>query len=139
MRIFRKSTFWTWDRVLYALVWVGLTIFYGLRGVQTLKYWAWMETWQIYPGPLYLFLSGIVFFLLGVWGCFLLLRYKRSAYGRVRVLLMIYLVWLWVDQCLISRVPDRIESLPFLVIGTLGIGCWTVLFFRKESFHDEVH
>jgi hypothetical protein len=128
-----KHKYWTWYRVPYFLAWALMAVFYGTRIQQTLRYWSLLESWHVYPGRVYLLMTGILLFLIGIGVCVLLLLKKGLAVRWVSGLGTLVVVWFWVDQLGLSRIPDRLENLPFLAAGTLFFAIWTILFFRKES------
>lgn len=128
-----KNKYWRWYRAPYFLVWAVMALFYGTRIQQTLLYWSLLESWQVYPGRVYLLLTGIILFLIGVGVCTLLLLKKVQAVRWVSGLSFLVVIWFWMDQLLFSRIPDRLENLPFMAGGTFFFAIWTILFFRKES------
>ncbi len=134
-----KNKFWTWYRVPYFLGWALLAAFFGIRIQQTVRYWSLLMSWHVYPGRVYLLLTGIILFLICISICILLLLKRGDALWWVSRLSLLIVIWLWMDQLLLSHISDRFENLPFLAGGTFLYICWTILFFRKEHLHGNLY
>jgi hypothetical protein len=123
----------------YFLAWALMAVFYGTRIKQTLRYWSLLESWHVYPGRVYLLLTGIFLFFIGIGVCALLLLKKGQAVRCVSGLSLLVVIWFWVDQLGLSHIQDRFENLPYLAGGTLFFALWTILFFRKEFQNGDVY
>ena len=138
MKTYPFKAYWQWYRILYFLYWLGVSLFYGSRAVQTVQYWQRLAQWQVSPGRLYLLLTGILLCCLGITTAGLFFLKRDGAVRWVTGLSSVYFLWQWLDQLWITGSSDILPAVFWLGLGTLGYALWTILVFRKEIFHDKV-
>jgi hypothetical protein len=134
----RNVYYWHWYRILYLLFWLGLSLFYGSRIEQTLRYWTLLPEWQVFPGRIYLLVTGIAFLLLGIASAIWFFLRQDKALFLLCGTSLVYFIWRWVDQLLVSHASDRFDSILFLIAEMVLYGLWMMLVFRKEIFHAKV-
>lgn len=131
-----QKKYWKWYRIAY-LFFGGITaLFFGTRVVETLHYWDQLFEWQINPGRWYMMFSGILLCLISTTGSLLYLFFHKRRAKWICILNTIIVVWVWVEQLILSQIPDRFGKIPFLLAGTLILTGWTYLVFRQEFVHE---
>ena len=130
--------YWRLYRLLYLDFWLVVSLFYGSRAVETLRYWDQLAAWQVSPGRMYMLLTGVVLCLLGLGAAvFFFIKRDAAAWGVIG-LSVVYFLWLWLDRLWITGTPEPWAAVFWLGLGTVGYALWTVLVFRKEIFHDRL-
>ena len=131
-----QKKYWKWYRITY-LLFGGITaLFFGTRIVQTLRYWNLLLEWQTNPGRWYMLLSGLTLCLVATASTVLFLLFHKKASKWICSLNAIITAWVWVEQLLLSQIPDRFGKIPFLLAGTIILAGWTYLVFREEFVHE---
>jgi hypothetical protein len=112
---------------------VGVFLMAGLhliRFYQALKQWDFLAG---LPGvsPLYLALTGLVWFLVGFGVGLALLRGYRFAPYAVMGLALAFTIYSWVDRALIAH--ESPDAWPFLVIVNVILLVWVILALRRKG------
>ena len=107
---------------LFWLVWLAfalVTVSGWLRMIHAIRNWHWLTFAEIWPGPLYLAVTG------GLWGMvglvvvlFLFLRWPWSRLAAFGAALLFALTF-WADRLLFSRAPGSQSNALFALLVTL--------------------
>jgi hypothetical protein len=120
--------------VIFGLL--GLSIYGWLRFQQSLALWDILIQIGIWPGPLYLAISGAVWGMLGlVAGVGLFLRKNWAArFTQAAVLFMA--AWYWFDRLVLVKSEAAQANLTFMVLLTILSVAFTFAVLRKiEQIH----
>jgi hypothetical protein len=118
-----------------------ITIVHLVRFVNALTLWSFLTNLPGKP-PLYLALTGLIGSLAGAvvsWG---LWTGKPRAPLATRLLIVVYLVYQWVEQILSVRAGNEFENWPFWTSMTLIILIfvnWTLSHQSAKAYFGEMH
>jgi hypothetical protein len=118
-----------------------ITIVHLVRFVYALTLWSFLTNLPGKP-PLYLALTGLIGSLAGAvvsWG---LWTGKPRAPLATRLLIVVYLVYQWVEQILSVRAGNEFENWPFWTSMTLIILIfvnWTLSHSGAKAYFGEMH
>lgn len=102
-------------------------LFNGLRVYGAFSSWTFLWTVGVRPGPGYIAASGVVFGL-GFLAAFTGLLFQvRGAAWVVRAVVLVYVLWYWLDRLLLTRSPGELKNWPFAVGMTVLLVGFTLL------------
>jgi len=110
----RERPFFIWV-LMVILILFGLGC--GLRLLGALRSWESLSAFGVQPGPLYIALSGGVFALAFLASALALGLRLRAAAWMVRVSVVAYSLWYWVDRLALDQTRQP-ENIPFLACLT---------------------
>lgn len=115
---------------LYALMgWVRLR--------ESLRYFLYLQSIQLYPGPLYLAVSGGAAGAVFTAAFFLILFRSRIAPVYVRIISLVYIAWWWADRIWLGR-PEAFERQVFLsTLVTLVTLLFAFILVRRKDIPEE--
>lgn len=101
--------------ILEVLIFTGLN---GFRCLDAFRYWDYLSSIAISISPLYLALSGALWFLTGSVLIWMTWRAKPTAPKMMRAFAVVYGLYYWVDRWLLTVSTLR-ERWPFAVLMTI--------------------
>jgi hypothetical protein len=108
-----------WLKLLTAVLFI-LSLSGWLRLEQSLTRWDSLVEAGIKPGPLYLSITGAAIGLMTLVAGVAVWRRLRTAPRLAMLVLMVWVLWLWVDRLWIASSPTALSNGPFL-LGASGI------------------
>lgn len=134
----KRKNYWKWYRIVYLLVCGLLGLFFGTRVSQTILYWNLIAEWQADPNRWYMLISGITLCIFATGSAALFLVFQNKFAKLICAINAGIVFWIWIEQLLLSQIPDRFGKIPFLFIGTIIYTGWTFFVFREEFVHEQV-
>jgi len=120
---------WWLKLIAYGLLILSLTGW--LRLGQTIARWDSLVEAGILPGPLYLAVTGVLIGLGALAAAVTVWRRSRQAPRLVLLLLVVWLVWSWVDRLWIATSPTALSNAPFLLGASIIILAGTFYALRR--------
>jgi len=120
---------WWLKLIAFGLLILSLTGW--LRLGQTIARWDSLLEAGIQPGPLYLAVSGFLIGLGALTGGVAVWRRSRSAPRLALLMLVVWVVWLWVDRLWIATSPTTLSNAPFLLGASIIILAGTFYALRR--------
>lgn len=105
-------------------------LFQSLRIYSILINWKILINYNSHPGPLYLILTSITWFLIGLWVVICILRRYSKTSLSIYIATGIYIIWFWVDRILFQH---RVNAIFYPLIGT----CLMLLFIIHLLTHQD--
>ena len=105
---------------MLAVLVLTITIINLVRFVNTLISWNFLASLPGVP-PLYLAVTGLIGFLIGLplfWGLWI---GNPRAPGATRIATLLYLSYVWIERIVLSMIGNRLANWPFTVSMTLII------------------
>jgi hypothetical protein len=93
----------------------------GMRIYAILLNWNILINYNFHPGPEYLIITSITWFVIGLWLAIYIIRRNTKTSLFVYLTSGIYIIWFWVDRIYFQH---RVNALLFPIIGT----CLMLLF-----------
>src|SRR5512145_3575796 len=103
----------------YGLLILSLTGW--MRLGQSIARWDSLVEAGIQPGPLYLAATGFLIGLGALTAGLAIWRRSRSAPKLALLMLVVWVVWLWIDRLWIAASPTALSNAPFLLGASLII------------------
>lgn len=102
-----------WRRwvLLGGMAW--FTLSQALRLVQAVTLWSWLMEVQVWPGPAYHAVTGLIWALAGGIGLVGLWRHQRWGLRLCEVTLVTWSAWNWLDRLWVSPSPTALSNWPF--------------------------
>ena len=124
---------------------LGVLSFTGanfLRFVESIRQWPLLSSLPLEISPIYIGLTGLLWTLAGLpilWG---LWRGRPWASLGLRILVVVFAVFFWIDRLLVVNFPGERVNWPFLLITNLVV--WFIAFWvltRKpvKQFFGDMH
>ena len=120
---------------------LSISFLYALMGWlrlrESLRYFYYLRSIQLYPGPTYLAVSGGTAGALFTAAFFLILFQSRITPDYVRIVSLIYIAWWWADRIWLGR-PESFERQVFLItLVTLLTLFFAFFLVRKKDVPEE--
>jgi hypothetical protein len=126
---------------LLAILVLSITIVHLVRFINALTLWSFLSTLPGKP-PIYLALTGLIGTIAGIivfWG---LWTGKPNAPLAIRIVIVVYLGYQWLEQILAVRAGNEFENWPFAIIATLTVLLfvfWTLSHSAAKVYFGEMH
>jgi hypothetical protein len=116
---------------LLTLLLAWLSIWYGLRLIESLRFWDVAQIYLIQPGPLYLAVSGGIASLVAVLLTWAVWTGKRWSWSALLGASIGYAIWVWVDRFTLQN-PHGNET--FTAVGLIaGFILFFILLFSRHA------
>lgn len=110
---------WWLKLIAYGLQILSLTGW--LRLGQSIARWDSLAEAGIQPGPLYLAVSGFLIGLGALIAGVAVWRRSRAAPRLALLMLVVWVVWFWVDRLWVATSPTTLSNAPFLLGASIII------------------
>jgi len=120
---------------------LSIAFFYALMGWvrlrESIRYYSYLQSIQLYPGPLYIAISGSAAGAVFTAAFFLILFRSRIAPFYARIVSLVYIAWWWADRIWLGR-PEAFERQVFLTtLVTLVTLIFAFILVRKKDIPEE--
>ena len=126
-----------WQRITA----LGMAVIYSLMGWlrlrETLRYWHYLRSLRLYPGPLYLAVSGGMVGLLFTVIFFLILFRSRISTVFTRITSFLFLLWWWADRIWLGTREAFVTHLSTSVLITVLSLLFAFLLVRPYKTSEE--
>jgi hypothetical protein len=126
---------------VFAVVVLSITIIQLIRLINTLTLWDFLADLPGVP-PLYLALTGLIGFILGVFLFWGLWSGKPRAPLAARILTVIYLAYQWIERIILLRQGNQLQNWQFMIGITLLVLIfifWTLSRSDAKTYFGEMY